>query len=244
MSRFSAFGIHFLISLLIFAVLSAIILTQWYPDYFFELDGGWEGLRIIIGVDLVLGPLLTLIVYKAGKPGLKTDLTLIGIFQAVCLTAGMYVVYSERPLAMVYVDGHFFSMSKTAYEDAGVEIPDLSGFPGPSPKRLTVELPDDVTELSEIRGEAFRAGKPLRALTDRYIAFDDSQLLLEDAYPLEKIRERDVKFGKLEDWRAEHPGPLEDYAFFPLGTRYKYLFIGYRREPLEYAGLLYTPGPL
>ena len=60
MSRFSAFSIHFGISLLIFAALSAVILLVWYPGYFFELDGGWEGLRIIIGVDLVLGPLLTL----------------------------------------------------------------------------------------------------------------------------------------------------------------------------------------
>ena len=244
MSRFSAFGIHFGISLLIFVVLTGIILTQWYPGYFFELDGGWEGLRIIIGVDLVLGPLLTLIVYKAGKPGLKTDLTLIGTFQMLCLAAGMYIVYAERPIAMVYVDGHFYSMSSDAYEEANVAVPDLSRFPGDSPKRVAVALPEDVDALSEIRGNAFRSGSSLRVLDELYVPFDDSQLVLEDAYPLANIIERDVEFGELEKWRSQHPEPLEDFAFFPLGTRYKYLFIGYRREPLEYAGLLYTPGPL
>lgn len=244
MSRFSAFSIHFGISLLIFAVLSAVILLVWYPGYFFELDGGWEGLRIIIGVDLVLGPLLTLIVYRAGKPGLKTDLTMIGVFQMVCLAGGMYIVWSERPLAMVYVDGHFYSMSADAYSEANVAVPDLSKFPGPSPKRVTVKLPEDLNELSEIRGNAFRSGSSMRVLTDLYVPFDDSQLNIKDAYPLDNIRQRDVEYGRIADWQAEHPGAMEDYAFFPMGTRYKYIFIGYRREPLEYAGLLHTPGPL
>lgn len=244
MSRFSAFSIHFGISLLIFAVLSAIILLVWYPGYFFEVDGGWEGLRIIIGVDLVLGPLLTLIVYKAGKPGLKTDLTLIALFQVVCLAGGMYVVWSERPLALVYVDGHFYSMSADAYREAGVPVPDLDGFPGSYPKRVAVNLPDDVNELSQLRGDAFRSGGSMRVLTELYVPFDDSQLIVADAYPLENIRQRDIEYGKIADWQAQHSGAMEDYVFFPLGTRYKYMFIGYQREPLKYAGLLYTPGPL
>ena len=45
-------------------------------------------MQIIIGVDLIMGPVPTLIVFKADKKGLKFDLTLIGIFQGVCL-AGM-----------------------------------------------------------------------------------------------------------------------------------------------------------
>ncbi len=244
MTRLSAFGIHFGISLLIFAALSAVILLAWYPGFFFELDGGWEGLRIILGVDLVLGPMLTLIVYKAGKPGLKTDLTLIGIFQMLCLAGGMYVVWSERPIAMVYVDGHFYSMSADSYEEASVPVPDLSQFPGPNPKRLIVELPEDVNTLSELRGNAFRSGSSMRVLTDLYAPFDESQLVLKDAYPLKNIIERDIEYGKIADWKAQHPGAMEDYAFFPLGTRYKYLFIGYHRDTLKYAGLLYTPGPL
>jgi len=244
MSRLTAFSIHFGISLLIFAALAAIIVLVWYPGYFFALDGGWEGLRIIIGVDLVLGPVLTLIVYKAGKPGLKTDLMLIGLFQMACLAGGMYIVWSERPLALVYVDGHFYSMSADSYIEANVEVPDLGDFPGPVPKRVTVNLPEDLDELSKLRGDALRSGGSMRVLTDYYVPFDESQLVLDDAYSLEFIRERDIEYGHIAKWQAEHPGELEDYAFFPLGARYSYLFIGFRREPLEHAGLLYTPGPI
>ena len=109
MKRFGAFGIHLGISALIFIGLAYLVLFQWYPDMFFTTDGGWQGIRIIILVDMVLGPLLTLIVFKPGKPGLKFDLTCIGVFQLVCLAAGTYLVYNERPLAMVYVDGQFTS---------------------------------------------------------------------------------------------------------------------------------------
>ena len=89
MSRWKAGAIHFSISLAVFLVLLAIILIAWYPGILFSIDGGWAGLQIIIGVDLVLGPLLTLIVFKAGKPSLKFDLTCIATFQAVCMVAGI-----------------------------------------------------------------------------------------------------------------------------------------------------------
>lgn len=86
MSRFKAFSIHFAISFAIFLILLYFILFQWYPQPLFSTDGGWRIIRIIVGVDLVLGPLLTLIVFKAGKPGLKFDLTIIAFLQITALT--------------------------------------------------------------------------------------------------------------------------------------------------------------
>ena len=92
--RVRAFLIHLAISFVIFLVLAYMIVVYWYPLPFFHTDGGWQGFRIIVGVNLVLGPLLTLIVYKPGKPGLKLDLTLIGMAQALALSWGIWVTYS------------------------------------------------------------------------------------------------------------------------------------------------------
>src|SRR5215470_6530302 len=111
MNRIQAFLIHLGISLTIFGVLAYIVFAVWYPDFFFYTDGGWQGLRLLLGVDLVLGPLLTLIVYRAGKPGLRFDLTAIGTFQAACLAVGVWIVHGERPLAIVYVDGSFYTIT-------------------------------------------------------------------------------------------------------------------------------------
>ena len=52
MTRYRAFAIHLGISLAIFTVLAYLVLAVWYPDLFFTTDGGWQGIRIIIAVDL------------------------------------------------------------------------------------------------------------------------------------------------------------------------------------------------
>ena len=71
MTRIGAFLIHLGVSFAIFLALASLVVFVWYPDFFFSTDGGWQGMRIIIAVDLVLGPTLTLIVFKPGMPGLK-----------------------------------------------------------------------------------------------------------------------------------------------------------------------------
>ena len=124
MSRYQAFSYHFLISLAIFFVLAYLVLYHWYPDIFFSIDGGWEGMRIIIGVDLILGPVLTLIVFRAGKPGLKFDLAAIGTLQAVCLTVGTCIVYSERPIFS-------FIMRNISIAQVLIPIPTM-GYPHPT----------------------------------------------------------------------------------------------------------------
>ena len=62
MNRYQAFGIHFGISLMIFIGLVTMVLFVWYPGVLREVDSSWQqALIMIAGVDLVLGPLLTLI---------------------------------------------------------------------------------------------------------------------------------------------------------------------------------------
>lgn len=243
MSRFGAFAVHLAISVAIFAMLAAVVLFVWYPDFFFAADGGWEGLRIIILVDLVAGPLLTLVVYKPGKPSLRMDLTLIAIFQAVCLAAGTWVVWQERPLALVYSDGTFFSMTAGDFEDAGVDPALLRRLPGDWPKRVAVVLPDDPTAQSEVRLKYFQARRPLRTLVDYYQPLTPELLDMErEAVTAAELEARDAESRHLPAWLARHGGSVADYAFFHFATRYQYAFLGVRRADGEIVGLLRTQG--
>jgi hypothetical protein len=245
MTRLTAFLAHLGISLVIFVILAYLVVFVWYPDFFFTSDGGWQGIRIIVFVDLILGPTLTLIVFRPGKPGLKTDLTLIGLFQAVCLFAGTYVVWSERPVAMVYQDGQFFSMSAGAYTDFGLEVPDFDDFEGPSPVWVSVKIPEDLTDQGIVRKDALDSGKPLRTLADLYVPFSTEDLDFErDPYPNEKLVDRDRDTKDIPRWLAEHGGSLEDYAFYRFGTRYQFIFVGVNKSTREVKGILTTPGPL
>ncbi len=243
MSRLQAFAIHLGISFLIFLCLAGVIITWWYPGIFFHIDGGWEGIRLIALVDLALGPLLTLIVFKHGKPGLKTDLTLIGLFQAICLSAGIWVVHNERPLAMVMVNDIFFSMSADDYTDVGIKPPDLSRFSERGPQWVTVKIPEDVYESSDLRRAAIESAQPLRTLHERYIPFEPKHLDINEAVSAKDLGALDKQTGGLQQWIADHGGKLEDYLFYEVGGRYSYVHLGFLRADMTPLGLLKTPGP-
>lgn len=243
MSRYQAFAIHFGISFLIFLGLAAVILTWWYPGIFFDIDGGWEGIRMIALVDLVLGPILTLMVYRHGKPGLKMDLTLIGLFQMICLSSGIWIVHNERPLAMVMVDNTFFSMSADDYLREGVTPPDLSRFSDRGPKWVTVDVPDDVYKSSDFRRAAMDAQRSLRTYEDHYIPFDPRQLDIKRGVPLEELELLDRETGGIPEWLAEHGGKMEDYVFFQVGGRYSFVHLGYEKSSMNLRGILNTPAP-
>ena len=176
MSRWQAFAIHFILSAIALSILLAVIMFVWFPGILFNVDGGWAGLRIVIGVDLVLGPLLTLIVFKAGKPGLKFDLTAIGVFQVTCMTAGMWVVYTERPLALVLAHDTVYSITAQEFSDYDKDSSVLDQFGGSYPKLIYTEMPEDdiAADIAAIRSQFI--GDPLFMQTDLYRAIPEQNL--------------------------------------------------------------------
>lgn len=186
MSRFKAFAIHFAISLLIFFILLYFILVQWYPEPLFSNDGGWKVIRIIIGVDLILGPLLTLIVFKSGKPGLKFDLSMIALVQFLALTWGVWNTYNERPAALIYTLDFFTPVPAYQLAEQGITAKELKQFGDSWPIIIYIDIPKE--EISQVIAKAMRAGKPLYLLTERYQKFSKEQtsVLKENSMNLEK----------------------------------------------------------
>lgn len=101
-NRFQAFAIHILLSLLFFGIVFFLIVDVWYSGFFYETSGGDNAVRLIIGIDLILGPLLTLLVYDVKKASLKQDLQIILCLQLAALSAGVYTIWNSRPAAVVY----------------------------------------------------------------------------------------------------------------------------------------------
>lgn len=101
MSRWRAFTIHLVISALVALVFMLICRFYWFRGPLFDVTGGTGLLSILVPVDVILGPLLTLLVFKAGKPTLKMDLTLIALVQFAALVYGAVIMIQARPLYVV-----------------------------------------------------------------------------------------------------------------------------------------------
>lgn len=107
MSRWKAAGIHLLISLALVGCVLVILLCTWYPPAIMGISKADKLIYLLAGVDVVIGPLLTLLVYKTGKPSLKFDLSVIAVLQAAALAYGLYIVWQSRPVFMVGLTDSF-----------------------------------------------------------------------------------------------------------------------------------------
>ncbi len=244
MTRFRAFSYHFLISLVVFFAISYVVFFHWFPGFFFAIDGGWEGMRIIIGVDLILGPVLTLIVFKHGKPGLKFDLWVIALLQSTCLLAGLYIIYSERPIFFIYYDKHFYSSSADTFTDYGVPAPDPREFSDDLPAMVFSKLPGDPIEEADMRQILYQDSIPAWVHKPTYQPlFEHFDQVLADAAPESALRARDEN-DQLDKWLSENHGQFSDFAFIPIHSRYRDAYLGIRKSDRSFINIIEIPPPL
>ena len=102
--RFKAAGIHLVISLVIAALAAALVFYVWYPSPYGQLSGGRELFLILISVDVILGPLITLFIFNRAKPlrELRRDLAVVALIQLSALGYGMWTVFVARPVHLVF----------------------------------------------------------------------------------------------------------------------------------------------
>jgi|GEM_PF-1380637 len=109
MTRYKAFSIHFLISLFIIGSFLTFAYFIWYGKIYLDISGVMVPAKILIGVDVILGPLFTLLVFKQGKKHLKIDLMVIALVQLVAFIYGAYTLYLGKP-TLVVLKGDVFEI--------------------------------------------------------------------------------------------------------------------------------------
>jgi hypothetical protein len=122
-SRGLAAGIHLLLSCVVAALTGWLVLWLWYPFPYDVLAGGRGLFWLVVSVDVVMGPLLTLVVFNKRKPRreLVRDLAVIGILQLAALAYGLGTVHAVRPVALVFEVDSFRVV--TAFDVRTEELP-------------------------------------------------------------------------------------------------------------------------
>lgn len=225
-SRKQAFSTHLGISLCIFFILSYLVLFEWYPSYYLQIDGGYRGLATIFFVDVVLGPGLTLLVFKQGKKGLKFDLTMIVLFQVIALSWGLNSVYTSRPALTVFYDGRFACVPDEEVK-AGV-VENLGGRETGEPLLAFLRRPDTYDGYLEFSMEPYREhSSEIYYYSERFENINDSSLNRIKTYHLDvdaailKNKESEDRYQKVWASYKENNPAKENIIFIPLACRYK-----------------------
>lgn len=100
--RLRAFLVHLLSSVCIAAISLYIIFMVWHPAPLATAVGVTHIFIMMLAIDVVLGPLLTLIVAKKGKKSLKFDLGVIIVLQLAALIYGIYNIAISRPVYIAF----------------------------------------------------------------------------------------------------------------------------------------------
>lgn len=97
-------GTHFALSLLVAILLAMLVFWIWYPHPYRDMMGSFRLFWLIVGIDVVCGPLLTFILASPRKSRreLWLDLTLVATIQLSAFAYGIYRAYDARPVVLVY----------------------------------------------------------------------------------------------------------------------------------------------
>lgn len=95
---------HLFFSILVAALVAFVVFQIWFPYPFREMAGGKDLFWLIVCVDVVCGPLLSLVLYNPikSKKELFLDLSIVVLIQLAALVYGLLSLYNARPVAMVF----------------------------------------------------------------------------------------------------------------------------------------------
>jgi hypothetical protein len=181
MHRFGAAGIHFLICATVGLALWFLLRTIWYPSPLFRAVGGETIFLMLLGIDIVLGPLLTLVVWKDNDPRTRRDLIVVACLQVAAVVYGLNTLWEGRPVYIVALGRHYELLQASDIHDKDLEEAGQH-LPRFGPKWVGVK---DATDLKEKEKIAF-AG-----LADR-----DYGHFPKYHAPIESMAEEIVKKGK------------------------------------------------
>lgn len=143
-------GYHLLISLLIAAVTAWIVFKVWYPSPYGVLVGGLNLYGLLVAVDVVCGPLLTLILANPKKSKRETvvDLSLVGAIQLGALIYGLSAVAAARPVIVAFETDRFTVVSAAEIDKQLLEkAPEgLQSLPWSGVRRVGVRAPNSSEE--------------------------------------------------------------------------------------------------
>lgn len=225
MNRWKACSIHLGISAAIGSIVVGAMLLVWYPGPFFTAMGGNDLVVILLGVDVVLGPLITLVIFNPAKGMrlLRLDLAVIGTVQALALAYGVHVIAEVRPVYMVFTIDRFDLVAATDLREeelARVADPEFKGVPWGRPRTVAVKSPADPREQIRVIQSAL-AGADLQTFPQYYVKYEAlAARALKVSKPISALRQRHPEESARIDRELAALGRREEeLRFLPLKAR-------------------------
>jgi hypothetical protein len=173
--RLKAFGLHLLASTTVLTLVLGTLYGGWYRWPGWYLADAVPVVLVLLGVDLALGPLLTLVVAAPAKPraALRRDIAIIAVVQIIALLYGTVSLWKGRPLyyafsetVLQFVQAYDIKPEESALGRA--QNAALTPHWYSLPRWIWAPLPLDPDERSRIVASAISGGDDVIAMPRYY----------------------------------------------------------------------------
>jgi hypothetical protein len=219
--RIRAALVHLLLSGMAALLVTGVVLLAWYPDPLHRMLGVGAILWIVLGVDVVLGPLFTLIVFDRRKKRLKWDLAAIAALQLAALAYGLFTIHQGRPAFVVLVKDRFEVISP-----ADLRIEERTAARGnpfaridpTGPRWVAARMPETVELRNAIMFESVENGRDVQHHPRLYVDYTSQTAeALERALPISRLRSLNPLAGAEIDALVARTGQAESaLRYLPL----------------------------
>jgi len=163
--RSKAFGLHLAGSALALTCVLGSLYFGWYRWPGWYLTGASHVALLLTGIDVVLGPLLTLIIANPRKPRreLARDIGMIVLVQVSALTYGAHTLWAGRPLYYTFSNDRLELVQASEISPDEVALarktnPAFAPYWYSRPRWVWAPLPDDPEEAKRIMTQAVLGG--------------------------------------------------------------------------------------
>ena len=219
MSRYRAALTHFGLSVLVVGTVFLLVYFLWFPEPLFRGAGGRDLFLVLALVDVTLGPLITLIIFKSGKRGLKFDLATIALVQVIALAYGTHVLFEARPVWVVFLKDRFdlVRANEVSDESRAKAKPAFQGLSFSGPKIAGARIPADPEQRFKTMLSGM-AGRDVSTYPEHYLPYDEIRNeALAVAKPFTELRSLNTGQSEtLDRTLASLQRAETDVSFVPL----------------------------
>jgi hypothetical protein len=232
--KFIAALVHMSGSVLLALICLVLVFQMWYPSPLHAAIGVTQIFLLVLGVDVVIGPLLTFVVFKPGKKTLKFDLSVIVLLQLIALSYGLYTVMIGRPAWVVYNVDRFDVVRAYELQEQYQTLakPEYAAAPLWGPRWVAAVAPTDVTERNKLTFESVEGHADLAQRPNLYAPLLTVKAAMQKrAKPLDKLKALNVGNEALVAETLKKY-PLAD-SFVPLKAPIQDMTVLLRKDTAE-----------
>jgi len=225
--RFQASAIHLGLSGVVATLAGLLVFAVWYPYPYRELSGGRELFLLVVSVDVILGPLITLAVFNRAKSWkvLRRDLSVIALIQLAALGYGLWTVFVARPVHMVYEIDRFRVVHAIEIDPAMLAKArtDINPMPLLGPTLVAMRPFQSEQERMDATMEALQ-GSALGARADFWEPYENAKTeVLKAAKPVAfLLKHLPLQAPKIEQAIKDTGRTVDSLVYLPLAGRKEY----------------------